>query len=442
YAQAGTPLVEGSDAFDPATGRYTLRLRQSYPEIGYEHVDEARREPVVIPVAMGLLGPSGAELPLQLDGEAEPAPARTRVLELAEAEQVFTFVGLEERPVASLLRDFSAPVRLRMERSAEDLAFLMAHDPDPFNRWDAGQELATRLLLELAARHARGEPLSLDPLFSEAFGRVLGDRALDGSLRALALTLPSEKVLGQEMDVVDPDALFAAREFVRRTLAEQHGEALLAVYREAADGRPYSNDAASIDRRRLKGCALAYLVARGDEAGIALAAEQFEAADNMTDAQAALSLLADTDTDAARRALEAFYERWRSDPLVLDKWFAIQASSRRTDALERVLALAEHPDWSLRNPNRVRALVGTFCAGNQVRFHAADGGGYRFLADMVGRLDPLNPQVAARLAALFNPWRRFDAARQALMQAELEAVRARPGLSKDVYEIVTRALGT
>jgi aminopeptidase N len=318
----------------------------------------------------------------------------------------------------------------------------MAHDPDPFNRWDAGQELATRLLLELAARHGRGEPLSLDPLFSEAFGRVLGDGGLDGSLRALALTLPGEKVLGQEMDVIDPDALFAAREFVRRTLAEQHGDALLGAYREAADGRPYSNDTASIDRRRLKSCALAYLVARGDDAGIALAAEQFETADNMTDAQAALSLLADTDTDAARRALDAFYERWRSDPLVLDKWFAIQASSRRVDALERVVELSEHPDWSLRNPNRVRALVGTFCAGNQVRFHAADGGGYRFLAGMVGRLDPLNPQVAARMASLFNPWRRFDAARQALMKAELEGIRARPGLSKDVYEIVTRALGT
>jgi len=442
YAQPGTPLVEGRDEFDAASGRYTLHLRQSYPRIGYEGVDGATREPVTIPVSMGLLGEGGAELPLRLEDERQDWPHGTRVLELSRAEQTFTFVGLAERPVPSLLRDFSAPVRLRMERSAEDLAFLMAHDTDPFNRWDAGQELATRVLLELTGRHARGEALSLDPLLRDAFGQLLTDDALDGSLRALALTLPGEKVLGQEMEVVAPDALFAARQYVRHALAEAHGDALRAAYRKAAERRPYSNDKDSIDRRRLKNCTLAYLTALGGDEDIERAAAQFREADNMTDAQAALTVLADTDSPASREALASFYDRWRRDPLVLDKWFAIQAGSRREDAVEQVVALSSHADFSLRNPNRVRALVGTFCAGNQVRFHRADGAGYRFLADMVKRLDPLNPQVAARMASLFNPWRRFDPGRQALMRAELEGIREQSGLSKDVFEIVTRALGS
>jgi len=338
------------------------------------------------------------------------------------------------------LRGFSAPVRLRMSRSAEDLAFLMAHDADPFNRWDAGQELATRLLLGIADRHGADAPTAVDRLYSEAFGRVLADDSLDGSLRALALTLPSEKVLGQEMDVVDPDALFAAREGMRRALALEHGAALERLYRGAADGRPYANTKADIDLRRLKNCALGYLVASGRDEAVALAAEQFRRADNMSDAQAALVVLVDTDSAEAREALEAFYARWHGDPLVLDKWFSIQATSRREDAVERVIELSGHPDFSLRNPNRVRSLVAMFCAGNQVRFNRGDGAGYRFLARTVERLDPMNPQLAARMASLFNPWRRFDAGRQALMRRELEGIRELPGLSKDVYEIVTRAL--
>jgi aminopeptidase N len=441
YAQAGTPLIEGDDAFDPAAGRYTLTLRQSYPATGYEVVDGADHRPLHVPVVIGLLGRDGHELPLRLEGETRPAKATSRVLELTEPEQRFEFVGLSERPVPSLLRGFSAPVRLRMQRSAEDLGFLMAHDTDPFNRWDAGQELATRLLLTSAAQIGAGSPPpALDPLYSAAFGRVLADDRLDGSLRALALTLPAEKVLGQEMEVVEPDALFAAREQMRSALAIEHADALLALYRTAADGRTYANSKADIDLRRLKNCALAYLVAGGGEEAISLAIAQFHSADNMSDAQAALGVLVDTHSDEAREALEAFYERWHSDPLVLDKWFAIQATSRREDAVERVIELSGHPDFSLRNPNRVRSLVAMFCSGNQVRFNRIDGAGYRFLADVVKQLDPRNPQLAARMASMFNAWRRFDPRRQTLMRNELEGIRALSGLSKDVYEIVTRAL--
>jgi len=440
YTQAGTPLVEGEGAWDPEAGAYSLTLRQGYPDTDYQIDGAAERDALHLPVRLGLLGAGGVELPLQIEGEPAAGSSRTRVVELKEKEQVFRFLGLSERPIPSLFRDFSAPVRLKMDRSNEDLAFLMSWDTDAFNRWDAGQELATRLLLELAAKAADGETLALDTVFSEAFGRVLVDDQLDGSLKALALTLPGEKVVGQEMDVIDPDALHGAREFMRAGLARSHREALLATYRDCSTGEPYRNDKPSIDRRRLRNCTLAYLASLGDPELDALVWEQFESADNMTESQASLSLLVDQPGEPRERALERFYERWRDDPLVLDKWFSVQALSRRPDAIEQVLALAEHSDFSLKNPNRVRSLVGVFCSGNHVHFHRADGAGYRFLAEMVIGLDPMNPQVAARMVSLFNQWRRFDPDRQGLMRAELARIQSQPSLSKDVIEIVGRAL--
>ncbi len=439
YSQAGTPLVEGSGEWDGANGQYRLTLRQSYPETDY--ATDAARAPLHMPVAMGLLdSTTGAALPLRLAGDAPGETPTHRVLDFREAEQVYVFEGVANRPVASLFRGFSSPIRLKMERSHEDLAFLMANDEDAFNRWDAGQELATELLLAFAAGVAEGRTLTLDPLFSDAFGRVLGDAELDGSLKALALTLPGEKTLGQEMDVIDPDALHTAREFMRSALGRAHAEALRAVYDACAETGPYSNDKHAIDRRRLRNTALAYLMAADPEAGTALAAAQFDTANNMTDASAALSLLADAQGPEREAALSAFYARWHDDPLVLDKWFSIQAGSRRPDALECVIALASHADFSLKNPNRLRSLVGAFCAGNQVHFHRSDGAGYRFLADIVIELDPLNPQLASRMVSIFNPWKRFDAGRQALMRGELERIAARTPLSKDVFEIVGRAL--
>jgi aminopeptidase N len=440
YGQAGTPLVEGEGKYDASAGRYRLTLRQSYPATTHEIEGARERMPVLIPIAMGLLGEGGRDLPLQLEGEAAPWPESTRVLQLEGAEQVFEFVGLDEAPVASLLRGYSAPVRLKMERSREALAFLMGNDSDSFNRWDAGQELATLLLLELADRVAADAPLSLDPLFSEAFGRILADEALDGSLKALGLMLPGEKVLGQEMDTIDPDAVHAAREFMRRALAESYRDALLATYESVRSRGAYANDKRSIDRRRLANVVLAYLVALNEPETTRLAAEQFEGADNMTDAQAALTLLVDTHDPARERALASFHDRWRSDPLVLDKWFAIQAGSRREDTLERVLELSRHADFSLKNPNRLRSLIGVFCAANQKHFHRLDGAGYRLLADVVIELDSRNPQVAARLVSAFNQWKRYDVSRQASMKVELERIRDEPELSKDVFEIVGRAL--
>ena len=440
YSQAGTPLVEAEGSFHAETGCYSLSFKQSFPDPDQSAMREIPRKAMHIPVAMGLLSPSGEELAVRLEGELISREARTRVLELTESEQTFNFTGLSQAPIPSLLRGFSAPVRLKMERSHEELAFLMGRDSDSFSRWDAGQQLALDLLLELAEKSSRGEVMLLDPLYSEAFGRVLLDPSLDGSLKALALTLPSEKVLGQEADVVDPDALFAAREFMRKALAQAHREALREVYWRGAEGALDGSEQDAIHQRRLKNCALAYWMTLGEEEALEAAAAQLQRAENMTDAEAALVVLADTVSDARDRGLSECYDRWKEDPLLLDKWFAIQAGSRRPDTFERVLELAHHPAFSLKNPNRMRALVGTFCSANPVHFNRPDGAGYRFLADMVLQLDSMNPQTAARMVSIFNPWRRFDSGRRALLKNEIERISSQGGLSKDVFEIVTRAL--
>jgi aminopeptidase N len=440
YSQAGTPRVEGKGEWDGASGCYRLTLTQGYPEAAYEIEGAQERKPLHIPIVMGLIGPSGEALPLVLEGEDSGNPSFERVLELRESEESFVFTGLSGRPVASLARGFSAPIKLKMDRSRGDLAFLMGHDSDEFNRWDAGQELAMALLLDLVADAGANKEMRLDDEFSAAFGRVLNDTELDGSLKALALTLPGEKVIGQEMKIIDPDAVHAARQFLRRALAEAHRDGLQRTYDASFSQGPYSNDKASIDRRRLGNVALAYLSALEGPEAVERLSRQFEAANNMTDSQAALGLLVDCEGAQRDAALQTFYDRWHADPLVLDKWFSVQALTRLPDALEKVLALSRHPDFSLKNPNRLRSLIAVFCSGNPVHFHRTDGAGYRFLADSVLELDPMNPQVSARLVSLFNQWRRFDTQRQALMKAQLERIAEGENLSKDVFEIVGRAL--
>ncbi|HED65776.1 MAG TPA: DUF3458 domain-containing protein, partial [Planctomycetes bacterium] len=355
-------------------------------------------------------------------------------------EQEWVFEDIPAVPTPSLFRGFSAPIRLVIERSREELAFLMAHDSDPFNRWDAGQELAKRVILELAGRHAARGEFSLDDSLVQAFRRVLMDDALDGSIRSLMMTPPSEPALAQAMDVVDPDALHAARRFFLAELGRRLGGELETVL-EATMPRPGAGvNKDAIDRRRLHNLALALVTATGEADALARASAQFDAADNMTDLEAAFACLVRTPGGAREAAIGKFYERWKSEPLVLDKWFRIQAVSSAPDTFERVLELAEHPDFSLTNPNRVRALVGAFALANPVHFHRADGEGYRFLADKVLALDGINPQVASRMVSAFNPWRRFDKARQAKMKGELERIRSKEGLSRDVTEIVGRAL--
>jgi aminopeptidase N len=435
YAQAGTPRLSARGEWDAATRRYALHLSQSQPDAA----NGGPREPLPIPVRLGLLGADGRDLPLLLSGERGDAPT-TRVVVLDEREATFSFEGIAERPVASLLRGFSAPVRLAMPRSRSELAFLFARDSDPFSRWDAGQTLAQELLLELAGDAAASRPLTLDPEYAAAIGRVLDDPALDGSLRALMLALPNLRVLGEAMTTIDYASLFAAREFVIAELARAHRDRFAAIARERAGDRPYRIERAAIDRRRLRNTALRHLATLGDPAWISATLEQFERADNMTDRQAALAILVDLPGDVREAPLARFYEVWRNDPLVLDKWFTVQAMSSRADTFDRVAALARHPDFTLANPNRARALIASFAIGNPVRFHAADGRPYAFLGDVVLELDARNPQLAARMAAGFGPWRRFAAPQQAQMRAQLERIAAHKPISKDVYEIATRSL--
>jgi aminopeptidase N len=327
-----------------------------------------------------------------------------------------------------------------MERSPEELAFLMAHDDDAFNRWDAGEKLALSLLVSAVIAPADFERSAAVARYSEAWLRVLVDGALDGSLRALAITLPAEKVIAQELPVIDPEAIHDVRERLGRWLAQIHSQKLWSLHGSLAPRGAYRHEREQIDRRRLRNAVLRFLAWAGSEEAIESAFSQYSTADNMTDAQGALFVLADHTHPRRDEAFAHFHARFRSDPLVLDKWFMIQATSSRADALECVRALSRHEDFNLSNPNRVRALVGAFSSANAVRFHDSSGGGYAFLADSVLALDGKNPQLASRLVSAFNDWRRYDDGRQRAMQSELERIAGQPSLSKDVYEIESRAL--
>ena len=434
YEQAGTPQVKASGHYDAAARTYTLTIEQSTaPTPG-----QPDKQPLLLPMAMGLVGKtSKADLPLQLDGE-NAAHGTERVLRVTGARQVFTFVDVDEAPVPSLFRGFSAPVKLDAGHGEGDLAFLMAHDSDGFNRWEAGQALARKLLLGMVDERAAGREMEVPDSFVAAFRRVLTDSEAAPAFRAQALALPSEGDIGEAMRTIDVDGIHAAREHLRRYLAAKLKVELRATYDSMAVPG-VQLDGAAIGKRALRNLCLGYLAGL-DADGLALAEAQFDSAEVMTDSVAALVCLSDSTAAAGDRALAVFHQRWRHDPLVMDKWFAIQAMAKRPDTLARVKALMGDPSFSVKNPNKVRSLLGAFAAGNPVRFHAADGSGYRFIADQVIALDPMNPQVAARLFSPFARWRRFDPARQALLKAEIERVLATPKLSKDVYEVALKSV--
>ncbi|MBN2887193.1 MAG: aminopeptidase N [Chromatiaceae bacterium] len=432
YSQAGTPELHIEAEYQAEAGVYALRLRQHTPPSPGQRL----KAPLHLPVELALFDAEGRELPLRLAGEAHPHPPGPRVLELTEAEAVWRFEDLPERPVPSLLRGLSAPVKLQFEASDADLLFLLRHDSDGFNRWDSAQTLWQRLLLGLVESPERPIPESL----IEALRPLLDGSETDPALLAEVLTLPSEAYLGDQMRVVDVEGIARARATLERVIGERLGPDLAALCRELRECGDYSLEPEAIGRRALRNRALEYLARAGNAEGLALCRAQFEQAHNMTDQLAALRLLFDEGGAEGEAALASFHARWREDLLVLDKWFALQAASRRTDTLARVMALGSHADFTLRNPNRVRALVGTFSTNNPARFHDAEGGGYRFLADCVLELDALNPQIAARLLRPLVRWRRFDARRQALMRAEIERVVARPRLSRDLYEVASKAL--
>ena len=437
YAQAGTPEVTVEDRYDAAARSYELNVAQHVPPTP----GQPDKQPMPIPLAVGLLGPNGDELPTRLEGEAV-GHAGTRVLVSRSERQSFRFVDVPAPPSPSLLRNFSAPVRLSGVPLGR-LKFLAIHDTDPVARWDAGQQVASRMLLDRVAAHQHGHSMpALDPDLVAAMRQTLADADRDPAFAAEALVLPSEATLADDMTVVAVEAIHAARESARAALGQALLQPLSQTYRRLTDPGPYRIDGPSIGRRALRNVCLAYLAAGERASGARLAKAQFDAEANMTDVLAALAVLVDIDCPERAAALEEFYRRWEKDPLVIDKWFALQARSALPGTIEAVRGLTRHPAFTRANPNRLRALIGTFTQANQLHFHAASGAGYAFLADEVVALDPANPTTAARLVQPLGQWRRYDRGRQLLMRAALDRILAVPGLSPNTYEMVAKSLAT
>ena len=433
YGQSGTPVVKVRGAYDETSREYTLSLSQHVPPTP----DQAAKTPVLIPFKMGLLGKDGNALALDLEGGGKVL-GDSALLLLDSEEQTFTFSNVDEAPVPSLLRDFSAPVKLDYPYRDEELAVLMAHDRNDFVRWEAAQSLAQRTILENVALRAAGEEMRANLVLENAFQALVSDRSADPALLAQAIILPDEAYLAEAMEEVDVEGIHEARSFLRSGLANRYEGVLLDLYRALTPSGAYDNSPAEIARRSLRNVVLAYLMEtpQGDD----LAQAQLASSDNMTDTLAALQGLVWKGSKAAGAALSAFEKRWLADPLVLDKWFSIQAAAPGPDTVGRVEKLMGHPSFTLRNPNRVRALLGAFSHSNPTAFHAGGGAGYRLLADQVVALDALNPQVAARLAGAFNRWVRYDADRRRHMRAALERIAASGSMSPNTAEIVGNAL--
>ncbi|MGQ5524389.1 aminopeptidase N [Chitinimonas sp. PSY-7] len=433
YSQAGTPELTVRGRYDATAQTYTLDIAQRCPATP----GQPEKLPFHIPLALGLVGGDGQDLPLQLAQDAA-ATTGTRVLSIKAVNESFTFINVKEEPVPSLLRNFSAPVKLDFPYSRSQLVHLLAHDSDAFCRWEAGQTLMVQdLQVLIDAAHA-GESLVLNDDFVAAMRLVLTNETLDPALVALMLTLPAETYLADQQSEIDPNAIRAGRDAMKLGLARALRNELRTCFTRMQDDSPYQFEAAAVARRSLKNVCLSYL-AELDELGlIELAKQQYATANNMTDAQAALAGL--VNWQEGNVALDAFAQKWADDALVMDKWFTLQALSHRLGTVTHVKALMQHPAFSITNPNKVRALIGALLHNNLAGFHTADGSGYIFAADTILALDKLNPQVAARLAGCFNRWKKLEPKRRAAMKNALERLAAHADLSRDVYEIVSKNL--
>src|SRR5262245_45410811 len=432
YTQSGTPELACALDYDARVKTARLSVSQVVPPTP----GQAKKKPMMIPLKLGLIGANGDELPLNLDGAA----VRDGLIEVTDREQVFTFRDVPSPPTPSLLREFSAPVRITTGLDAGRIEFLMMHDSDPFNRWQAAQTYATNLLTA-AARNGGGSKLDGAARLAEVVGATASDTGLLPAYRAEFLKLPGESDIARELGRnVDTDAVHRVRESLRAQIGNTIGETLAELYESSEPRGPYLPDAASAGLRALRSAALDLLVATGAAPEIARAERHYREATNMTDAIAALSILSQRSGPEGQTALEHFYARWQDEPLVLDKWFAVQARAARPDSVETVEALLSHPKFSLKNPNRIRALIGSFIHANPTGFNRADGAGYRFLAAQALEIDRFNPHVAARLLGAFESWRILERKRQAHAKAALEGLAAR-SLSTDSYEIVTKTLG-
>ncbi len=445
YSQAGTPRVRAEGHYDAAARSYTLTLTQSCPHTP----GQAEKLPFVIPVTLGLLAPDGTALRLQLAGEAAPG-ATERTVVLAEPQLTLTFVHLDSAPVPSLLRGFSAPVVLDCAYSDAELLTLLAHDSDAFNRWEAGQRLALRFAINAIAgsadQESAGAEKPLQPAFVQAMREVLRHPQLDAAFKELVLTLPSEAYIAEQLDVVDPQRIHAVREAMRAQLADELQADWAWAWEEHQDCGAYRPDAVSTGRRALAGLALSMLclAARtsGDTVWPGKTYQRFKTATNMTDRFNALSALVSSGHELAQPALARFHALFKDEALVIDKWFALQASApdRGGDVLSAVRQLMKHPQFSLKNPNRARSVIFSYCSANPGAFHRADAAGYVFWADRVLELDALNPQVAARLSRALDRWRKLAEPYRTAAREAIARVAAKTDLSNDVREVVTRAL--
>ncbi len=425
YSQAGTPQVTASWSYDEATNVFELMLEQDIkPTPGQE-----TKQDMHMPIAVGLLNDEGQEV-------------ASDVLSFTEKKQTFRFDNIPAKPVISLNRGFSAPIKLDAAYDREELAFLMGNDSDEFARWEAAQAYGTQLLLDMVKALQSDAPISKDASFIDALRQILKDQNLDKDFIALCLQLPTEGYLAEQMDVVDVKAIHGAREYLRTFIANDLQDDLLATFNTLQSDAPYSPDAKSSGERALKNTCLSYLAELNDPALLDLVTQQYQQANNMTDRMAALAILSNKDIEARADALDDFYGTFKDDPLVVDKWLSVQAMSSLPSTLETVKSLLDHDAFSIKNPNKVRSLIAVFAHANQLHFHVEDGAGYEFHADRILELDKINPQIAARMIAPLGKWRRFDTARQDLMKAQLKRIVGKEGLSDDTFEMASKSLGS
>ena len=429
YSQAGTPELAVRGNYDAQAKTYTLDIEQMTPPTP----GQSAKQPMVIPLVAGLLDGKGREIALK---DAEGKAVRDSLIVVDQPAQHFVFTGVKEKPAVSLNRGFSAPVKIASNFGEDNLLFLAKYDSDPFNRYDAVAQLAMQKLVAVAK--GANEPATA---LIDALSSALDNPSLDSAFLAELFSLPDESDIAQEIGKdIDPDAILRARKAIKVEIGTALQEKLAARYRQLTSDGPFSPDAESAGRRAFRNSCLDLLAASGDKPALQQAFRQFEQSDNMTDRLAALAVLAQHPVPERETALAAFEERYRNDPLVLDKWFAVQARIPEPDTLDRVHRLMKHPGFSMTNPNRMRSLIGVFAAGNPSQFNRADGAGYRFLADTVLALDSKNPQVAARLLSSLKSWRMLEPGRRALAEKELQRIAKTSGLSPDVTDIVSRSL--
>jgi aminopeptidase N len=428
-----------SSRYDTASRTFELTLSQACPPTP----GQPEKDTFLVPLAIGLLAADGADLPLRLEGEAQ-AGGQTRVLEVTETTQTFRFVDVPTAPMLSLARDFSAPVIVECRYENRELAFLAAHDSDGFNRWEAGQRLAVARLIAVTDAFETQQPPQPDDVLFQVFDHTLQDSSLAPAFKEQALLLPAESFLAEQRAMVDPEAIRAAREFVKREIGRRLHASLEHAYVTHRTPGPYSPDAASAGRRAIRNLALGYLVDSGAPDAIDLARRQLEQADNMTDLQAALCSIVNSSAPFKVETLLRLARDWAHEPLLMNKWFNLQATAiglpGEPPVLTRVRMLLRHPAYSTANPNNVYALVSGFCNNNPAEFHRVDGSGYSFWLEQVQQLDRINPTVAARVARSLDRWRKFTPDRQRRMRAALTELARAPGLSRDVREIVTKSL--